>query len=63
MTAMAAFSGVRPTAKAFGRSSYSGQRGYVLAIEQAKTAATRERRVAKAVAELSELSGQAEQAG
>lgn len=39
--------------QAFGRLSYSGQRRYVLAIEQAKTAETRQRRIGKAVAELS----------
>jgi hypothetical protein len=38
---------------AFGQLSYSGQRRYVLAIEQAKTPETRQRRVDKAVAELS----------
>lgn len=38
---------------AFGRLSYSGKRRYVLAIEQAKTAETRQRRIGKAVAELS----------
>lgn len=43
-----------PAARAaFGRLSYSGQQRYVLGIEQAKTAETRQRRVAKAVAELS----------
>lgn len=43
-----------PAARAaFGRLSYSGQRRYVLAIEQAKTAETRQRRIDKAVAELS----------
>lgn len=39
--------------QAFARLSYTGQRRYVLAIEQAKTAETRQRRIGKAVAELS----------
>lgn len=39
--------------QAFGRLSYTGQRRYVLAIEQAKTAETRQRRIGKAVADLS----------
>ena len=39
--------------QAFGRLSYSGQRRYVLAIEQAKAAATRQRRIDQTVAELS----------
>ena len=38
--------------EAFGRLSYTGQQRYVLGIEQAKTAETRQRRVDKAVAEL-----------
>ncbi|HEY9244042.1 MAG TPA: YdeI/OmpD-associated family protein [Streptosporangiaceae bacterium] len=43
-----------PAARAaFGRLSYSGQRRYVLAIEQAKAAETRQRRIDKTVAELS----------
>lgn len=50
----AALDRVPAARQAFGKLSYSGQQRYVLAIEQAKTAATRERRVAKAVAELSE---------
>jgi hypothetical protein len=39
--------------RAFGQLSYSGQRRYILAIEQAKTPETRQRRVDKTVAELS----------
>jgi len=39
--------------EAFGKLSYSGQQRYVLGIDQAKTDATRQRRVEKAVAELS----------
>jgi hypothetical protein len=43
-----------PTARtAFGKLSYSLQRRYVLGIEDAKTPQTRQRRIAKAVAELS----------
>jgi hypothetical protein len=38
---------------AFDKLSYTGQQRHVLAIAQAKTAATRERRVQKAIAELS----------
>jgi hypothetical protein len=38
---------------AFGALSYSGQRRYVLAVEQAKTAPTRQRRIEAAIAELS----------
>jgi hypothetical protein len=46
--------GREPAARqAFDRLSYSGQRRYVLAVEQAKTAQTRQRRIDKAVAELS----------
>ena len=46
--------GREPAAQqAFDRLSYSGQRRHVLAIEQAKTAQTRQRRIDKAVAELS----------
>ncbi len=46
--------GREPAARqAFDRLSYTGQRRYVLAIEQAKTAETRQRRIGKAVAELS----------
>jgi hypothetical protein len=46
--------GRQPAARqAFDRLSYSGQRRYVLAVEQAKTAQTRQRRIDKAVAELS----------
>ena len=46
--------GREPAARqAFDRLSYTGQRRYVLAIEQAKTAETRQRRIDKAVAELS----------
>jgi bifunctional DNA-binding transcriptional regulator/antitoxin component of YhaV-PrlF toxin-antitoxin module len=39
--------------RAFEQLSYSGQRRHVLAVEQAKTAETRQRRIDKAVAELS----------
>lgn len=39
--------------QAFGQLSYSGQRRHVLAIEQAKTSDTRQRRIDKAVTELS----------
>ena len=39
--------------QAFGQLSYTGQRRYVLAIEQAKTPATRQRRIGQAVADLS----------
>lgn len=43
-----------PAARAaFGKLSYSGQQRYVLGIGQAKTPETRQRRVEKAVAELS----------
>ena len=46
--------GREPAARqAFDRLSYTGQRRYVLAIEQAKTAQTRQRRIDKSVAELS----------
>jgi hypothetical protein len=38
--------------------SYSQRRGFVLGITDAKTAATRERRIAKAVAQLAEGKGQ-----
>lgn len=43
-----------PAAKStFGALSYSNRRRYVLGIEDAKTAETRQRRIAKALAELS----------
>jgi hypothetical protein len=43
-----------PTARrAFEQLSYSGQRRHVLAIEQAKTPETRQRRIDKAITELS----------
>lgn len=42
--------------EAFGKLSYSGQQRYVLGIEGAKSDATRQRRVEKAVAELSAAS-------
>lgn len=38
--------------RSFDRLSYSGQRRYVLSVEQAKTADTRRRRIDKAVSEL-----------
>jgi Bacteriocin-protection, YdeI or OmpD-Associated/Domain of unknown function (DUF1905) len=45
--------GREPAARqAFERLSYSGQSRYVLAVEQARTAETRQRRIDKAVAEL-----------
>ena len=51
---LAAALGREPSARqAFERLSYSGQRRYVLAVEQARTAETRQRRIDKAVAELS----------
>ena len=51
---LAAALGREPAARqAFERLSYSGQRRYVLAVEQARTAETRQRRIDKAVAELS----------
>ena len=43
--------------KAFEALSYSNQRRYVMAIEAAKAADTRQRRVEKTVAELKELPG------
>jgi bacteriocin resistance YdeI/OmpD-like protein/uncharacterized protein DUF1905 len=49
----AALDRVPAAGAAFGRLSYSGQRRYVLAIEQAKAAETRQRRIDKTVAELS----------
>jgi hypothetical protein len=39
--------------QAFGQLSYTGQRRYVQLVEQAKTADTRQRRIDKAVSELS----------
>ena len=39
--------------EAFGQLSYTGQRRYVQLVEQAKTAETRQRRIDKAVSELS----------
>lgn len=48
-----ALDGVPAAREAFGKLSYSGQQRYVLAVEQAKTAETRQRRIDKAVAELS----------
>ncbi|HEY2128304.1 MAG TPA: YdeI/OmpD-associated family protein [Streptosporangiaceae bacterium] len=51
---LAAALGREPAARqAFDRLSHSGQHRYVLNIEQAKTAQTRQRRIDKAVAELS----------
>ena len=38
---------------AFDKLSYTGRQRHVLAVEQAKTAQTRERRVAKAITDLS----------
>ena len=49
----AALASVPAARQAFGELSYSGQQRYVLGIEQAKTPETRQRRVEKAVAELS----------
>jgi len=49
----AALDQVAAARRAFDKLSYTGQQRHVLAIEQAKTAATRERRVEKAIAELS----------
>src|SRR5215469_14628850 len=44
----------QPAARqAFGQLSYTGQRRYVQLVEQAKTAETRQRRIDKAVSELS----------
>lgn len=51
---LAAALGRAPAAsRAFEQLSYSGQRRHMLAVEQAKTAETRQRRIDKAVAELS----------
>lgn len=51
---LAAALGNEPAAQqAFGRLSYSNQRRYVDAVLQARTQDTRDRRIAKAVAELS----------
>jgi Bacteriocin-protection, YdeI or OmpD-Associated/Domain of unknown function (DUF1905) len=51
---LAAALGRAPAARrAFEQLSHSGQRRHVLAVEQAKTAETRQRRIDKAVAELS----------
>ncbi|MFY9889094.1 MAG: YdeI/OmpD-associated family protein [Streptosporangiaceae bacterium] len=50
---LAAALGSEPAARdAFAKLSYSGQRRYVLPVEQAKTAETRARRISKAVADL-----------
>lgn len=49
----AALDRVPAAREAFGKLSYSGQLRYVLGIEQAKTAETRQRRIEKAVTELS----------
>lgn len=49
----AALDRVPAAREAFGKLSYSGQLRYVLGIEQAKTAETRQRRVEKAITELS----------
>ena len=43
----------RRRTEGLGQLSYSGQRQHVLSVEQAKTAATRQRRIEAAVAELS----------
>jgi hypothetical protein len=48
----AALGGSAAARQAFDRLSFSGQRRHVLAVEQAKTAETRERRIVKIVAEL-----------
>jgi hypothetical protein len=48
----AALDGEPSARAAFEQLSYSGKRRYLLAIEQAKTADTRERRIGKAVTEL-----------
>jgi hypothetical protein len=48
----AALDGSGQARQAFARLSVSGQRRHVLAVEQAKTAETRDRRIAKVVAEL-----------
>jgi Bacteriocin-protection, YdeI or OmpD-Associated/Domain of unknown function (DUF1905) len=48
----AALASVPAARQAFDKLSYSGQQRYVLGIEQAKTAETRQRRVEKAVTEL-----------
>ena len=54
---LAAALGSEPAARdAFAKLSYSGQRRYVLSVEQAKTAETRARRISKAVTELAGLS-------
>jgi hypothetical protein len=49
----AALDAVPAARQAFGKLSYTGQQRHVLAVEQAKTADTRQRRIAKAIAELS----------
>lgn len=49
----AALAGVPAARQAFGKLSCSGQLRYVLGIEQAKTPETRQRRIEKAVTELS----------
>jgi hypothetical protein len=48
----AAFDAEPAARSAFETLSYSGQRRHVLAIDQAKTAETRRRRIAKAISEL-----------
>ena len=50
----AAFSREPAARQAFDRLSYSGQQRYVLAVEQAKTVETRQRRIGKAVSELAD---------
>ena len=49
----AALDRVPAARQAFGELSYSGRQRYVLGVEQAKTPETRQRRVERAVAELS----------
>jgi hypothetical protein len=49
---LAALAGRPAVCRAFEQLSYSGQRRYVLAIEQAKTPETRQRRIDKALTEL-----------
>jgi hypothetical protein len=46
-----ALDGVAAARQAFDRLSYSGQRRHVLAVEQAKTDETRQRRIAKVITE------------
>ena len=48
----AALDGEPAARRAFDQLSYSGQRRYVLAVEQAKTPETRQRRIARTVQEL-----------